>query len=216
MLFAALLPLYFTLKRRETGDHLQIMRQSQIVRGLCTLAVLILCLNGCIVNGFMGFWWLFAGLLFCFIGDIAEETNKRTDLIFFLVHGSLIAAFLYMSVPSALTFLPVLLVFLAAAILILRKKPKNAPLKTGRLDKIGLLVRFLTAIVLAATPALALLLPTAMGTVLMAAGALLLTVSDIIQLRNRTYEANPSLRKQVIRMVCYYASLYLIALSVWM
>ena len=64
ILFAVLFPLYFRLKWR--GGH----AQSVIVKALCTLVPVTLCLNGCLVGGFVGFWWLLGGLTLCLVGDV--------------------------------------------------------------------------------------------------------------------------------------------------
>ena len=62
--------------------------------------------------------------------------------------------------------------------------------------------------------ALALTLPFTLGTGILALGALLFTVSDILLAYRILHNIN-SRRSDVVCLSVYYAGLYLIALTVW-
>lgn len=201
ILFTVFLPLYFKLKWREEKNS------AAIVKGLCTLVPVIFCLNGCLINRFAGFWWLLAGLVFCFIGDVAIEKNLYAGLAaFLLAHCLFIWAFSVFAKPD-LAALPVFIVLFAAAGFVLRRSVCKLGFKS---------VPFiLYAGVLFAMLALALTLPFTIGTGLIAAGALLFVVSDVMLaygiLNNKKYTRTGD----VICLACYYLALYLIALAVW-
>lgn len=202
ILFAVLFPLYFRLKWR--GE----LPQSVVVKALCTLVPVTLCLNGCVVGGFAGFWWLLAGLVLCLIGDVAIEKNLFAGMgAFALAHGLFITAFVVYARPKWLA-LPVFLVLYAGTAFLFRKRFREMGKR---------LVPFvLYAAVIMAMLSMALCLPTLPGTMALAGGALLFTVSDLTLARNLLNAERCTRRSEAISLAFYYGGLYLIALSVWL
>ena len=200
ILLGGFVPLYFKLKWQ--GEK----ASSVVVKGFATLVPVIFCLNGCIVNNFRGFWWLLAGLLLCLGGDIARERSLFAGMAgFFATHLLFIRAFTVFASPE-LSALPVFLVlYLATAAVFCRKLirfgSKSIPV-------------LLYAAALFAMLALALTLPFTLGTGILALGALLFTVSDILLAYRILHNIN-SRRSDVVCLSVYYAGLYLIALTVW-
>ena len=185
ILFAVLFPLYFRLKWR--GEH----AQSVIVKALCTLVPVTLCLNGCLVGGFVGFWWLLGGLTLCLVGDVAIEKNL----------------FAGMGARPQWLAVPVFLVLYAAAAFLFRKRFRDMGER---------LVPFvLYAAVILAMLSMALCLPTYPGTMVLAGGACLFAVSDLTLARNILNAERCTKRSEAISLAFYYGGLYLIALSVW-
>lgn len=201
ILFAVLFPLYFRLKWR--GEH----AQSVIVKALCTLVPVTLCLNGCLVGGFVGFWWLLGGLALCLAGDVAIEKNLFAGMgAFALAHGLFIAAFVMYARPQWLA-VPVFLVLYASAAFLFRKRFRDMGER---------LVPFvLYAAVILAMLSMALCLPAYPGTMVLAGGACLFAVSDLTLARNMLNAERCTKRSEAISLAFYYGGLYLIALSVW-
>ena len=202
VLFGILFPLYFRLKwRGEAG-------QALAVKGLCTAVNVLFCLNGCLVGGFRGFWWLLAGLVLCLAGDIAIEKNLFAGMgAFAAAHLLFIAAFLVYAAPTLLS-LPVFLVLYGAAAFAFRKRFREMK---------GRLVPFLLyAVLVLGMLAMALGLPPLPGTMVLAGGAALFALSDLTLARNLLDGDKTPRRRDVFSLACYYAGLYLIALSVWL
>lgn len=201
ILFGALLPLHFRLKRRgEAG-------QSAAVKGLCTAVPILFCLNGCLVGGFRGFWWLLAGLALCLAGDIAREKNLLAGMGgYAAAHVLFMIAFTVYARPKALA-VPVFLVLYAAAVFAFRKRFREMK---GR----RALFLLYTALSLGML-SMALCLPTLPGTLVLAGGAALFVLSDLTAARNLLNGEQATRRSEAFSLVCYYAGLYLIALSVW-
>lgn len=202
VLFGVLFPLYFRLKwRGETG-------QSVAVKALCTLVSVLFCLNGCLVGGFRGFWWLLAGLVLCLVGDIAIEKNLFAGMgAFAAAHLLFIAAFLVYAQPTLLS-LPVFLVLYAAAAFAFRKRFREM--------KERLVPFLLYAALVLGMLSMALGLPPLPGTMLLAGGAALFALSDLTLARNLLNGDRATRCSEVFSLACYYGGLYLIALSVWL
>ncbi len=202
ILFGALFPLFFRLKwRGERG-------QAVVVKGLCTLVPVLFCLNGCLVGGFRGFWWLLAGLIFCLIGDVAIEKNLYAGMgAFAAAHILFIVAFLVYAQPTLLS-IPVFLVLYALSAFAFRKRFREM--------KERLLPFILYAALVLGMLSMALGLPPLPGTMVLAGGAALFTLSDLTLARNILNGDKTTRRSDVFSLGCYYAGLYLIALSVWL
>lgn len=203
ILFITLLPLYFVLKKKGETE------QSLVVKGLCTLVPVVFCLNGCLVNGYLPFWWMLLGLLLYLAGDIAIEKKASVGVAAFMSgHLLFIVAFLLMAKPRFLC-IPVLIILFTIALILFRK-----PLMRMRMRAVPFI---LYAIVLFAMLSLALNLPSSIGTAFMAGGAFLFAVSNLLLARSHIPESEiVSARSEIIRLLVYYAALYLFALSVWM
>lgn len=199
---ALLLVLFFRLKAREEP------KQALAVKVLCTLVPVVLCLNGCIVTGYPGFWLLFAGLVCCLVGDAVIDGSLPAGTAAFLTgHGLFIACFVTLRAPDPLA-LPVFLVLFALTAFLFRRHLRS--LKGPRL------LFVLYAAVILAMLSLALTLPYRRYTLLMAGGALAFTVSDLLLARGLLRGKSASRVADVVSLSCYYAGLYLFALSVWM
>ncbi|MDD2361502.1 MAG: lysoplasmalogenase family protein [Oscillospiraceae bacterium] len=202
MLFFALLPLFFKLKQQKIAGS------ATVVKAFCSLVPVIFCLNGCVVNGFRGFWWILAGLSLCLVGDIITEQSKSTGLKIFTVANLLfIYAFTIFAKPTV-SAAQVFLFLLAMTALIFRRQ-----LRKPDRHFVPLLIY---AVVLLFMVSLSLTLPVAVGTVLIATGALLIAISNIIDAKVFLKSAEKNSRLYAIRLGIYYAGLYLFALAVWL
>lgn len=202
VLFAVLMPLYLSIKWR--GEH----RKSIVVKALCTLVVVILCYNGCYINEYIGFWWIFAGLIFCLIGDVAIEFQLFAGMGAFLIgHCLFIYAFIVME-PLTWQCIPGFIFFYVLVGLVLRKRLKGEGLR--------LIPYSLYAAAAILMFSLTLTLPLSIGTGCMVAGAGLFVLSDVLLARNILGKKEVSHRSQAVSLACYYAGLYLMAFAVWM
>lgn len=217
VLFAVLLPLYYVLKKKKDG-------QAWLARALCTLVPVIFCLNGCLVNDYVGFWWLFAGQVLFLAGDAAVEKIPFAGLSAYIfgclmnLNAFLVMAGTRLSIPGVWILLTLFVLF----VIVFRLFPGNPD---------ACLVPFL---LYAAGTALAhsLTLPCAPGPLLMAGGAALLLLSALLSAQALIVHKPPVnmllgyvpvreedrklRRSELFRLLCYYGGLYLIALAVWM
>lgn len=203
ILFLVLLPFYLILKKKGEAD------QCFIVKNLCTLVPIVFCLNGCLVNGFIPFWWMLAGLIFYLVGDIMMGKKVPIGVAAFILgHISFIIAYLQMARPKLFSIY-VLIVLLLTAFFIFRKPL----LQMGKQAVLFILY----AIILFAMVALALMLPSSFGTFFMAAGTLLFAISDMLLACNHIHQREKvSKSRDVARLILYYLGLYFLALSVWL
>ncbi|MDD3833284.1 MAG: lysoplasmalogenase family protein [Oscillospiraceae bacterium] len=201
IVFFALLPLYFKQKQLNgTGS-------STLVKALCSLVPAIFCLNGCIVNNFRGFWWIFAGLAVCLAGDVISEYSISAGLkVFALANLLFIYAFTVFAKPT-FSSVQVFLFLFAMTALIFRRQ-------LGKMRK-HLVPLIIYAVLLIYMVSLAFTLPVAVGTILISIGALLIAVSNIIRAKELLMCGEKNKRLHMISLGLYYAGLYLFALAVW-
>lgn len=203
VILITLLPLYFLQRKRDDS------KQSLIVKGMCGVVPIIFCLNGCLVNGFIAFWWMLLGLIVYMIGSILIEKQLLAGTATLAAgHILFIIAYLFMAPPRFLC-IPVLLILIFAFLISFRKVFK----KMGK--RAVFFVLYIIALILMVS--LSLTLPYSTGTAFMTIGSLFVAISHLfLAHREITENAKTTDTGAIICSVLYYIGLYFFALSVWM
>ena len=202
LMFTVLMPAY--LHTKQGGETIRAL----ILKGLCTLMAVLLCLVGAWQSGTADSWWMVVGLSLCLVGDVVLGIQFVGGVCAFLLgHLCYITAFLNkapFSLWSITAFIGILMVIIRLFYRFIKKM--------GNLQ----IPLCIYATVISAMLSIAIILPFTIGKCgfLPAAGAALFVLSDLLLLRNMLVQKTQF--SDSFSLTCYYLGQYLLALSVFM
>ena len=200
----------------QSGDE----PSAGIVKVLCGLTPVVFCLNGCLVNEYIGFWWLCAAITVCAAGDsLSARFPRAAFLLLAAAQGLFIRTFTVFAAPPLTTAVITALVTMAAVsgtmFFLLRRRWNTM----GR--RVWMVIPY--AVLLSVTLSLALLLPFTVGTALLSVGSLLLLIAQLGLAVSLAEKPESEAKKtdalphgESLRLLVQNAALYGLALAVWL